>query len=302
MQGQSYLCAQFQLPPSLGTSIKHDHILAGYFRQNKTITLICCQCTWPRLQSSIINFCKSCTTCTWGKAPKHKPYGILQQLPIPEQPWNSISMDFIEKLPESSGYTAILIVVDWLTKQTIFILTHNTITSPQLTELFILMSFPSMESCPTLHLIVVLSLFPISSNLLGKPLICDYISHWVIILKAIGRLNEWTKLSNSISRSIAVINRTIGLYCFPSLNSLTTMPQTWPPVSLPSLPIKDTTWTSLFILTEIFHPLMPENLLLILISFTKNCTHGSQLHRNITKAPQILNVLPCQTSKLDKKS
>ena len=141
MQGQSYLCAQFQLPPSLGTSIKHDHILAGYFRQNKTITLICCQCTWPRLQSFIINFCKSCTTCTWGKAPKHKPYGILQQLPIPEQPWNSISMDFIEKLPESSGYTAILIVVDWLTKQTIFILTHNTITSPQLTEPFILHVF-----------------------------------------------------------------------------------------------------------------------------------------------------------------
>jgi len=35
-----------------------------------------------------------------------KPYGLLKQLPIPEKPWNSISMDFIEKLPPSSGYTS----------------------------------------------------------------------------------------------------------------------------------------------------------------------------------------------------
>jgi len=91
---------------------KHDHILAGHFGQNKTIMLIHHQYTWPRLRSFIINFCKSCTTCTQAKAPRHKPYGTLQQLLIPEQPWNSISMDFIEKLLESSGYTAILIVVD----------------------------------------------------------------------------------------------------------------------------------------------------------------------------------------------
>jgi len=120
---------------------KHDHILAGHFGQNKTITLIRRQYTWPGLRSFVINFCKSCTTCARAKAPRHKPYGTLQQLPIPEQPWNSISMDFIEKLPESSGYTAILVVVDRLTKQTIFIPTHDTITSPQLAELFVLHVF-----------------------------------------------------------------------------------------------------------------------------------------------------------------
>src|SRR3984957_12229420 len=44
-------------------------------------------------------------------------------------PWNSISIDFIEHLPSSSGYTSILVVVDRLTKQAIFIPTHDTITS-----------------------------------------------------------------------------------------------------------------------------------------------------------------------------
>ena len=40
-------------------------------------------------------------------------------------------MDFIEQLPDSEGFTAILVVVDWFTKQALFILTHNTITSAQ---------------------------------------------------------------------------------------------------------------------------------------------------------------------------
>ena len=50
-------------------------------------------------------------------------------------------MDFIEQLPKSSGYTASLVVVDHLTKQAIFIPTHDTITSADLTKLFILHVF-----------------------------------------------------------------------------------------------------------------------------------------------------------------
>ena len=46
-------------------------------------------------------------------------------------------MDFIEQLLSSDGFTAILIVVDCLSKQGIFILTHNTITSPELAKLFV---------------------------------------------------------------------------------------------------------------------------------------------------------------------
>jgi len=50
-------------------------------------------------------------------------------------------MDFIEQLPSSSGFTAILVVIDRLSKQAIFILTHNTITSPELAQLFLLHIF-----------------------------------------------------------------------------------------------------------------------------------------------------------------
>jgi len=87
------------------------------------------------------DYCKSCTTFSHAKPVHHKPYRLLKQLPIPEKPWNSISMDFIEKLPSSSGYTSILVIVDCLSKQSLFIPTHNTIMSPQLAQLFVLHVF-----------------------------------------------------------------------------------------------------------------------------------------------------------------
>jgi len=75
------------------------------------------------------------------KPQRHKPYGSLKQLPIPERPWNSISMDFIEKLPSSSGLDIILVIVNWLTKQAIFIPIHDTIMSMDLACLFVLHVF-----------------------------------------------------------------------------------------------------------------------------------------------------------------
>ena len=77
----------------------------------------------------------------WFKPQHYKPYRSLKQLPISEQPWNSISIDFIEKLPLFSGFDTILVIVDWLTKQVIFIPAHDTITSVDLARLFILHVF-----------------------------------------------------------------------------------------------------------------------------------------------------------------
>ena len=75
----------------------------------------------------------------------HKPYKSLKKLPIPEQLWNSISIDYIEKLPSSSVFDTILVIVDWLTKQAIFIPTHDTIISVDLACLFILHVFSNVR-------------------------------------------------------------------------------------------------------------------------------------------------------------
>jgi hypothetical protein len=120
---------------------KHDHPLSGHFGQNRTLELIRRDYTWPGICTFIKDYMSSCTSCAHAKVPRHKPYGLLKQLPIPKRPWNSISMDFIEQLPSSSGFTSILVVVDCLSKQCIFVPTHDTITSPELAKLFLLHVF-----------------------------------------------------------------------------------------------------------------------------------------------------------------
>lgn len=54
----------------------------------------------------------SCPVCCQAKPVRHKPYGLLQPLPVATQPWTAIQMDFIKKLPPSFGYDAILVIVD----------------------------------------------------------------------------------------------------------------------------------------------------------------------------------------------
>jgi len=115
----------------------HDHVLAGHLGQNKTLELIWRHYTWLTICNDVQKFCKSCVTCMQSKPQRHRPYGSLQQLPILERPWNSISIDFIEKLPSSSSFDTILVIVDRLSKQAIFIPTHDTITSAELARLFV---------------------------------------------------------------------------------------------------------------------------------------------------------------------
>ncbi|SOV03667.1 uncharacterized protein UDID_19112 [Ustilago sp. UG-2017a] len=83
------------------------------------------------------SFVDSCETCRRIKAVWHKPYGHLKSLPVPPHPWSSISMDLIEQLPPSSDFTAILVVVDCLTKMAIFVPTTNELDAPKLAKLFL---------------------------------------------------------------------------------------------------------------------------------------------------------------------
>ncbi len=46
-------------------------------------------------------------------------------------------MDFIEQLPTSEDFSAILVVINWLMKQAIFIPSHDTVNAPQVVQLFL---------------------------------------------------------------------------------------------------------------------------------------------------------------------
>lgn len=116
---------------------KHDHPTAGHVGQNKTLALIRREYVWPELRADVISFCKSCVPCSRAKAPRHRPYGTIQPLPIPTRPWHSISMDFIEFLPLSDGHDAIFVIVDRLTKQSIFLPSSTRSTSASIAKDFV---------------------------------------------------------------------------------------------------------------------------------------------------------------------
>nr|GEW51774.1 reverse transcriptase domain-containing protein [Tanacetum cinerariifolium] len=76
---------------------------------------------WPNMKADIATYVSKYLACVKVKAEHQKPSGLLVQPKIPEWKWDNITIDFVTKLPKSSqGYDTILVVVDRLTKSTIF--------------------------------------------------------------------------------------------------------------------------------------------------------------------------------------
>ena len=69
------------------------------------------------MRQDVQEYVRTCDTCLHVKYQRKSPAGLLQPLPVPEQKWQSVSMDFIIELPLTMrGHTGIVIFVDWLTK------------------------------------------------------------------------------------------------------------------------------------------------------------------------------------------
>ncbi|KAJ4776988.1 polyprotein [Rhynchospora pubera] len=92
----------------------HSGILGTYMRAKALFY-------WPIMKEAVHDFVSKCHICQIGKG-EHVAYpGLLQPLPIPEEAWTSVSMDFIVGLPKSDGKDIVLVVVDRLTKYAHFI-------------------------------------------------------------------------------------------------------------------------------------------------------------------------------------
>ncbi|GAM88161.1 hypothetical protein ANO11243_061920 [Dothideomycetidae sp. 11243] len=107
--------------------IHHDDPTAGHGGIDKTIELITRNYLWKGLRNDVKKYLQECDTCHKSKHSRHKPYGLLQALKPPTQPWESVTMDFIGPLPLSEEpltgikYDSILVLVDRLTKYCYFV-------------------------------------------------------------------------------------------------------------------------------------------------------------------------------------
>ena len=96
-----------------------------------------CSATITHMNSDIAKHVAACEQCQRNKPASGKPQGLLQPLPIPEHPWESVSFDFIVGLPPTEpGYNAIVVFVDRLTKMVHLAPCTESVTAPAVADLF----------------------------------------------------------------------------------------------------------------------------------------------------------------------
>ena len=78
-----------------------------------------------------------CDLCLRTKIQRRLPSGELQPLPIPDERWDAISVDFISELPESGGYDSIMVAVDSAGKRSHFVETVTTVTAAGAANLYL---------------------------------------------------------------------------------------------------------------------------------------------------------------------
>jgi hypothetical protein len=96
---------------------------------------------WPHMRCDVQGNVERCTTCL--KAKSHlNPHGLYIPLPIPNLPWEDISMDFILRLSQTQkGRHSIVVVVDRFSKMTHFIPCHKSDNASHIAGLFLGKSF-----------------------------------------------------------------------------------------------------------------------------------------------------------------
>jgi hypothetical protein len=82
------------------------------------------------------SFIKQCSICQQAKHENCKLLWLLSPLPIPENSWQDLSMDFVDGLPKCEGYSVILVVVDWLTKYAHFLPLKYPYTTQSVAKIF----------------------------------------------------------------------------------------------------------------------------------------------------------------------
>jgi len=85
----------------------------------------------------ISQYVSTCDLCLWTKPWQHSLVGELQLLSIPDAQWDTLSIDFVVELPESSGHDAVMTVVDAVSKRVHFIPTHTMVTAEGAARLFL---------------------------------------------------------------------------------------------------------------------------------------------------------------------
>ncbi|KAL0336262.1 UNVERIFIED_CONTAM: Transposon Tf2-11 polyprotein [Sesamum radiatum] len=114
----------------------HDTLWAGHPGEERTYALVQRAYYWPQMRDDVETYVRTCLICQQDKADHQKKAGLLQPLPIPKRPWESVSMDYISRLPKVGDLGTIIVMVDRLSKYATFIAAPKHVTAEGTTHLF----------------------------------------------------------------------------------------------------------------------------------------------------------------------
>ena len=106
------------VPEQLRTKIielHHDSPLAGHLGQKTTKQSVGHHFVWPGMNAEVQDYVCRCEQCAQNKgvAP---PAGMLP-LPVPDGPWQDISLDFVIELPEHNEKNTVCVIVNQFSKE-----------------------------------------------------------------------------------------------------------------------------------------------------------------------------------------
>ena len=114
----------------------HDSPDVGHPGIHRMLELIKRNYWWPTIKTDVKRYVKGCEECQKNKANRKPDHIALNPLPIPEGPWQEISIDMIGPLPKSDNHDAILVIVDRFTKMIHLTPSTTGLTSSGLAEIY----------------------------------------------------------------------------------------------------------------------------------------------------------------------
>jgi len=119
--------------------VDQAHSLLAHLGAYKTLLYLREFVWWRFMAKDVEVFCASCKTCQQSKPSMQKPYGLLNPLSVPANPWEAVGIDFVGPLPSAkdrnSEYDSITVIIDLLTAMVHLVPSRDNYTTKDVAEL-----------------------------------------------------------------------------------------------------------------------------------------------------------------------